>query len=109
MQCVLHVNSTTVWKKLKVTNNPYSEEQFKWLEDFKNYYRLIANGTCMETINARGKNLVEACEGSMGFRHAISKRHLKLMADSDMDEKKDNRSADEARRCSDILTHVTLV
>lgn len=64
-----------------MANNPYSEEQSKWLEDFKNRYRLVANGTCMETINACGRNLAETCEGEIGFRHAISKCHLKLIAD----------------------------
>ena len=61
--------------------NPYNEEQRKWLLDRQEHYRQVMNGLCMAM--AGGDSPAEACEGEIGYRHAISKRHLRLIADAE--------------------------
>ena len=60
--------------------NPYNEEQRTWLNDLRESYRLVANGVCMAKM--WGDSPAEACEGPIGGRHAISKGHLRLIADA---------------------------
>ena len=62
-------------------NNPYSPEQNRWLNDLQTHYRSVTKGICMATIRLGGESFTEPCEGPFGFRHAIAKRHLKLIAD----------------------------
>ena len=60
--------------------NPYNEEQRKWLLDRQEHYRQVMNGVCMAKVG--GDSPAEACEGEVGYRHAISERHLGLIADA---------------------------
>lgn len=62
--------------------NPYTEEQRKWLSGLQEHYRLVTNGTCMAGIRVGGEASSDPCEGSIGYRHAIARRHLKLIADA---------------------------
>ena len=61
--------------------NPYNEEQLKWLRDRQKHYRQVMNGVCM--AQGGGDSPAEACEGQIGYRHAISERHLRLIADAE--------------------------
>ncbi len=61
--------------------NPYSAEQRRWLNDLREHYRSVANGICMATIRLGDESFTEPCEGPIGHRHAIAKRHVKLIAD----------------------------
>ena len=61
--------------------NPYNEEQRAWLNERKEVYRQIMNGTCMTQVG--GDSPAEDCEGRIGYRHAISERHLRLIADAE--------------------------
>ncbi len=61
--------------------NPYNEEQRAWLNERKEVYRQIMNGTCMTQVG--GDSPAEGCEGQIGYRHAISERHLRLIADAE--------------------------
>ncbi len=61
--------------------NPYNEEQRKWLLDRQEHYRQVMNGLCMARVG--GDSPAEACEGEIGYRHAISERHLRLIADTE--------------------------
>ena len=61
--------------------NPYNEEQRAWLTKLKEVYRQIMNGTCMAQVG--DDSPAEACEGQIGYRHAISERHLRLIADAE--------------------------
>ena len=63
--------------------NPYSEQQSKWLNDLWEHYRFVANGICMATIRADDEDSTNPCEGPIGHRHAIAKRHLQLIADAE--------------------------
>ena len=61
--------------------NPYNEEQCAWLNDLRGHYRQVMNGICMVAIS--GESPAEACEGQIGYRHAISESHLRLIADTE--------------------------
>lgn len=61
--------------------NPYSAEQSRWLNDLSEHYRSVNNGICMATIQLGDEFPTEPCEEPIGYRHAIAKRHLKLIAD----------------------------
>ena len=61
--------------------NPYNEEQRAWLTKLKEVYRQIMNDTCMAQVG--DDSPAEACEGQIGYRHAISERHLRLIADAE--------------------------
>ena len=62
--------------------NPYSKEQRKWLSELENYYRVATSGKCM-VANRTGNGFpVDPCEGPIGLRHAIARRHLQLIADN---------------------------
>lgn len=61
--------------------NPYNEEQRAWLNERKEVYRQIMNGTCMTQVG--GDSPAEGCEGQIGYRHVISERHLRLIADAE--------------------------
>ncbi len=69
--------------------NPYNDEQRKWLDGLKKTYdRIVAKGICMATIRAHDEAPAEPCEGKIGRRHAIARRHLKLIAErTDRDPK----------------------
>lgn len=60
---------------------PYSEEQRAGLNEREEIYRRIMNGVCMTQVG--GDSPAEACEGQIGYRHAISERHLRLIADTE--------------------------
>lgn len=62
--------------------NPYNDEQRKWLDGLKKTYdRIVAKGICMATIGTHDEAPTEPCEGKIGRRHAIARRHLKLIAE----------------------------
>ena len=62
--------------------NPYNDEQRIWLDGMKKTYdRIVAKGICMATIRTRDEAPTEPCEGKVGRRHAIARRHLKLIAE----------------------------
>ena len=61
--------------------NPYNEEHRAWLNERKEIYRQIMNGVCMAQVG--GDSPTEDCEGQIGYRHAISERHLRLIADAE--------------------------
>ena len=63
--------------------NPYSAEQSKWLNDLREHYRSITNGICMANFGAADEGSTDKCEGPIGHRHAIAKRHLQFIADAD--------------------------
>lgn len=59
--------------------NPYTMEQSQWLSEWRGHYRSVTNGLCM----ARMGGSTDPCEGPIGRRHAIAKRHLQLIAATD--------------------------
>ena len=62
--------------------NPYNDEQRKSLDDLKKTYdRIVVEGLCMATIGTHDEAPTEPCEGKIGRRHAIARRHLKLIAE----------------------------
>lgn len=61
--------------------NPYSAEQSEWLNDLREHYRTVISGVCMAAIRAGDESRMNSCGGPVGHRHAIAKRHLKLIAD----------------------------
>ena len=61
--------------------NPYNEEQRQYLRDRQEHYRQVMNGICMATVG--DDSPADACEGQIGYRHAISERHLRLIADAE--------------------------
>ena len=63
-------------------NNPYSEEQRKWLAGLREHYHTVTKGICMAAIKAVHEAPTESCEGRIGRRHAIAERHLKLIAEN---------------------------
>lgn len=62
-------------------NNPYSAEQGKWLNELNERYRAVTDGVCMVAIRSRDERSAGPCKGPIGFRHAIARRHLRLIAD----------------------------
>ena len=60
--------------------NPYIPTQQAWLNEVEVYYRSVINGICMESIGWGQSDAIEACEGPVGRRHAIAKRHLARIA-----------------------------
>ena len=63
--------------------NPYNPDQISWLNDLRKRYRSVVNGMCMATFRLGDEVLPEPCEGPIGYRHAIARRHLNLIADCD--------------------------
>ena len=63
--------------------NPYNADQRKWLDKLQEHYRSVSDGVCMASIRAVDERQVDPCEGPIGNRHAIAKRHLRLIADAD--------------------------
>ena len=63
-------------------NKPYTQEEQAWLDQLQQQYSRIYGGVCMATIRYEGSASATPCEGEIGNRHAIAKRHLKLIADS---------------------------
>lgn len=60
--------------------SPYNDEQRKWLDGLKKTYdRIVVEGICMATIRTHDEAPTEPCEGKIGRRHAIARRHLKLL------------------------------
>ncbi len=63
--------------------NPYSAQQISWLNELQNHYRSVTNGVCMATIRSSEEGVAGSCEGPIGYRHAIAKRHLSLIANAE--------------------------
>ena len=61
----------------------YDEDQRDWLKRLQDRYRVVADGICMAALESNGTINEKDCRGSLGFRHAISRRHLRLIADGD--------------------------
>ena len=61
--------------------NPYSTDQSNWLNNLLEHYRTVTNGVCMAAFRAGDVGLTDPCEGPIGNRHAIARRHLQLFAD----------------------------
>ena len=61
--------------------NLYNEEQRAWLNDLRERYRQVMNGICM--AQGGGESPAEACKGPIGKRHAISRSHLRLIAEDE--------------------------
>ena len=66
-----------------MNNHPYSDNDRRaLLLDMKKHYdRWARSGVCMATIRTRYEEPAGACEGPIGYRHAIARRHLQLIAD----------------------------
>lgn len=63
--------------------NPCNADQSEWLNELRKHYRTVINGVCMAAIRSGDENPKDLCKGPIGHRHAIAKRHLKLIADSE--------------------------
>ena len=63
--------------------NPYNAEQRRWLDKLQERHRSVFNGVCMASIRPADEHQADPCEGPIGNRHAIAKRHLRLIADAD--------------------------
>ena len=62
----------------------YNAEQRKFLQDLRTHYNRWTNaGVCMAAIRMHNEEPAVACEGSIGNRHAIAERHLRLIANSE--------------------------
>ena len=64
-------------------NNPYTVEQRKYSKRLEEHYQQIACGLCMATVTRSGETRAANCDGPFGNRHAISRSHLRLIADGD--------------------------
>lgn len=64
-------------------NNPYDERQRDWLDRLQVRYRMVVNGICMAAVRPDGRIDEVDCKGPLGFRHAIARRHLALIADGE--------------------------
>ena len=62
---------------------PYSADQFAWLKSLEERYRSVQKGICMPSISPPGTDPLGKCAGRIGFRHAISETHLRLIASED--------------------------
>ena len=67
----------------RTMKNPYSAEQSNWLDGLRHDYRSVIKGMCMATLRLDDESPTDTCEGPIGNRHAIAKRHLQLIADSE--------------------------
>ena len=63
--------------------NPYSTKQLELLGHLREHYRSVINGTCMAAIGYGDESPRDPCEGPIGNRHAIARRHLKLIGGCD--------------------------
>lgn len=64
-------------------NKPYTQDEQAWLDQLQQQYNRISGGLCMSTIRYEGSAPATPCQGEIGNRHAIAKRHLRLIADSE--------------------------
>ena len=62
-------------------SKPYTSDQQAWLDQLHKHYERVSGGVCMATIRYKGGSPVDPCKGRIGNRHAIARRHLRLMAD----------------------------
>ena len=68
-------------RDVEAMTNPYTGKQSEWLNGLQKRYRSVANGICMAGTTGPGEAPTEKCEGPIGYRHAISERHVRLIAD----------------------------
>ena len=67
-----------------MNNSRYDAEQRKFLKVLEGLYApWVRTGICMATIRACNEKPADPCKGPIGYRHAIAKRHLNLIADAD--------------------------
>ena len=66
-----------------VMNRPQKEDEFAFEKCLNDQYTKIEKGYCMLSKTAINSDHANKCEGDIGSRHAISKRHLKFIVDDD--------------------------
>ena len=67
-----------------MNNSRYDAEQRKFLKVLEGLYApWVRTGICIATIRACNEKPTDPCKGPIGYRHAIAKRHLNLIADAD--------------------------
>ena len=64
-------------------NRLQKEDEFAFEKCLNDHYTKIENGHCILSQKAINSDHANDCEGDIGSRHAISKRHLKLIVDDD--------------------------
>ena len=63
-------------------NHEYEKEYYLWMESLRNEYRRVTNGFCMFGSSNHEDIQTSDCSGEIGQRHAISRRHLRIIADN---------------------------
>ena len=64
-------------------NRPQKEYEFAFEKCLNDHYTKIEKGHCILSQTAINSDHANDCEGDIGSRHAISKRHLELIVDDD--------------------------
>ena len=91
-------SSQTSMNDERMNNRPYSEKRHNFLEDLKSHYDpWVKTGVCMATIRMCNEEPADACEGSIGHRHAIAERHLRLIAPATEGNNREIRANKEIR------------
>lgn len=62
---------------------PHTSQEQALNERLLERYMDVANGACMASIAYKGQAPADPCDGIVGNRHAISKSHLRLIADAE--------------------------
>ena len=63
-------------------NKPCTLEEQAWIDQLQKHYDRVSGGVCMAAIRYGDDTPVDPCKGKIGNRHAIARRHLRLIADS---------------------------
>ena len=63
--------------------NTYNARQLAYLKSLESPYRSIASGICVPSISPLNTYPLVRCRGPIGFRHAISETHLRLIANNE--------------------------
>jgi len=67
-----------------MNNSRYDAEQRNFLKVIEGLRApWVKTGICMATIRACNEKPADPCKGPIGYRHAIARRHLNLIADAD--------------------------
>ena len=100
-------------EKSLAMNQLNNENKFAFEKNFKKRYNMIERGYCMLSNSALNFDQESDCEGEIGNRHAISRRHLKLIANDDVSKNhiiatKEKRTFFEHAQHGDILQRTSI-
>ena len=62
---------------------PYTPAEQAWVDQLQQHYDNVSGGVCMAAIRYSGTAPADPCEGKIGDRHAIARRHLRLVANTE--------------------------